>query len=211
MDRFGDIWIRHWEKIEQNWKASVTDDDLVLVAGDHSWGLKLDDALPDLQFVAALPGTKIMSKGNHDLWWALGKLQKLNLPRTLWVQGNAVQVGDVCVAGTRGWALPGTEFCNTEADQAIYRREVGRLRQALANLPGQGRRLAMMHYPPLLTDLMDTEFTRLFEEFQISQVVYGHLHIGHLARAFEGTHRGVEYRLVSCDVVGFKPVKVVEV
>ena len=209
MDKFGDVWVRHWEKIEANWRRLIGEADLVLVPGDHSWGLKLQDALPDLEFIARLPGHKVLSKGNHDLWWnSLGKLQKLNLPDVYWLQNNSHRFDGICIAGTRGWALPGTEFCKTEEDHTIYEREVARLKLSLESLPKEGRRVGMLHYPPLLKDIRDTGFTELFEAFGVDRVVYGHLHLGHLARAFEGVHNGVTYTLVSCDVMNFVPVEI---
>src|SRR5205823_4273719 len=121
MDRFGDIWIRHWEKIERNWRDRVGTDDLVLVAGDHSWGLKLEDALPDLKFIASLPGRKVLSKGNHDLWWnSMAKLRRLALEGVYWLQNNVHSFGSVSIGGTRGWSLPDTEFSRSEEDVHIY-------------------------------------------------------------------------------------------
>ena len=155
--------------------------------------------------MARLPGHKVLSKGNHDLWWSsLSKLQKLNLPDVYWLQNNSHRFDGVCIAGTRGWALPGTEFCRTEEDHTIYKREVERLKLSLESLPKEGRRIGMLHYPPLLKDIRDTGFTELFEAFGVDRVVYGHLHLGHLARAFEGVHNGVTYHLVSCDVMGLR-------
>ncbi|HEY4002286.1 MAG TPA: metallophosphoesterase [Candidatus Xenobia bacterium] len=212
MDRYGSMWVRHWEKIEARWRERVRPDDVVLVAGDHSWGLKMPQVLPDLEFIARLPGTKVMGKGNHDMWWhGNGKLQKLGLPDVFWVQASTFSRGGLHVAGSRGWSLPGTEFCQTEEDQAVFARELERMKRALEMLPTDGWRMAMTHYPPLLSDLRDTPMSRLFQDFNIRQVVYGHLHVGHLARAFQGTHAGVEYRMVSCDVNGFEPVEMVEV
>ncbi|MHB2017095.1 MAG: metallophosphoesterase, partial [Candidatus Xenobia bacterium] len=139
---------------------------------------------------------------------SLAKLQRLNLNRVFWLQNNFHRFDGLAIGGTRGWALPGTEFCKTPEDQTIYEREVARLKLSLESLPKEARRVGMLHYPPLLKDIRDTGFTRLFEQFEVDRVVYGHLHLGHLARAFEGVHNGVTYRLVSCDVIDFAPAEI---
>ena len=46
MNIFGPVWDGYLEKIEESWKEKgVTDDDIVLIAGDLSWAMKLNDAI----------------------------------------------------------------------------------------------------------------------------------------------------------------------
>lgn len=210
MDVFGDHWRDHPARIRDAWSARVAPDDVVLVAGDISWGLRLDEALPDLEFVASLPGRKYLIKGNHDPWWSSRSKVERVLPAGLrLVQSDAHDLGDgVAVTGTRGWTLPGTPGYDPERDERIFRRELGRLRRGLEALDALSprRRLVMLHYPPIWPGVLDNDVTRLLRSFLVDECVFGHLHGDDLALAFEGTLDGVRYRLVSCDHVDFTPV-----
>lgn len=212
MDRFGDHWLRHWEKVEASWRELVTEDDLVLLPGDHSWAMRLEEADEDLGFISALPGTKVLTRGNHDYWWqSLGKMRRRH-PGLHFLQNDALLVGNVGICGTRGWDLPGRDGRFEDAhDEKIFSREVQRLQlsaQALA--PDARLRVAMIHYPPLARRNLDTGFTRVLEQAGVHYCVYGHLHLGHNHDPFEGQHRGVDYRLVACDYLGFKPLLLTE-
>ena len=111
MDRFGPQWVDHAAKIERAWREVVGSGDLVIVPGDISWAMHLDGARPDLDFLARLPGTKILGKGNHDYWWASITKLRGALPAGMHaLQGDAVRVGDVVVGGTRLWDIPGASF-----------------------------------------------------------------------------------------------------
>ena len=104
MDIFGENWIEHEEKIIRNWCLSVSDDDLVLIPGDISWAIRLNDALKDLEIIDNLPGKKVLIRGNHDYWWATkNKLKKLNF-KSLEFLVNDVFINDkVIVCGVRAW------------------------------------------------------------------------------------------------------------
>ena len=211
MDRFGEHWYKHHEKVAENWRGMVTEDDVVLIPGDHSWALHLEDAREDLAWIAALPGKKIMGKGNHDLWWhSPSKLRALALPGMHWLQNTALIIDNVGIGGSRGWALPGLE--PTPQDEKIYLREQERLRLSFQDLRKQARGqslkaiLCMLHYPPLLCrEPRDSEFTRMLEEAGVTLCVYGHMHLSHGNRVFRGTHNGVAYEVVSCDFTRFAP------
>ncbi len=104
MDRFGTQWRRHHDTIERFWKEAVAADDLVLVAGDVSWAMRLEDAIPDLDWLGVLPGVKVLVRGNHDYWWASARKVRLVLPPSVHIISNDVFVyGDVAVAGARLW------------------------------------------------------------------------------------------------------------
>lgn len=213
MDIFGAHWRGHWDKIRLDWRSKVADEDLVLVPGDVSWAMKLEDAAQDLAELDELPGRKIIIKGNHDYWWpSLTKLRQA-LPDSVMALFNDCAVFDgFAVCGTRGWVCPSEPL--SAADEKIYRREVGRLETSLkcakAAAP-QKPILAMMHYPPFNERREESGFTRLLEEYGVSCAIYGHLHGPSLRNVFEGDLRGVRYHLVSCDYLDFKLKKLYSV
>ena len=78
MDIFGGNWVGYMEKIKQDWLSKVTDEDLVLIGGDISWAMNIEDAKLDIDSLAHLKGKKIMIKGNHDYWWSgIGKVREM--------------------------------------------------------------------------------------------------------------------------------------
>ena len=149
MSVFGPNWAGHPELFFEQWRETVADEDLVLVPGDISWAMRLEDALLDLQDVAALPGRKVLLRGNHDYWWpAIGKLRAALPPGMFALQNDALQVGGVVIAGTRGWTSPGA-FDFTEQDRKIYDRELERLKlslKAAKKLSGE-KFVVMLHLP----------------------------------------------------------------
>ncbi len=213
MHLFGDHWYRHWEKIESHWRNLISEQDLVLLPGDHSWAMNLDEAQPDLEFIASLPGIKVLSKGNHDYWWSsISKLRK-RFPALHFIQNDALIFEDIGICGTRGWSLPGPHGFEEEHDEKIYRREIERLKMSIKALSPHARvRIAMLHYPPLLNDRTVTDFTRILEEGRIDYCVYGHLHLEkqQTSKRFtpvKGTINNVHYELVSCDYLEFRPLE----
>jgi uncharacterized protein len=169
MDRFGPQWVGHIPRMAAAWDASVSAEDLVLVPGDISWARDLAAARPDLEWLAARPGTKLLIKGNHEHWWPTSrrKLEAALPAGVIAIQGDSVRVGDVAVCGTRLWDVPGVDYHDlilwqgepisperSEEDEAasvkVYQRELGRLDRALAGLdPSAPIRIAMVHYPPV--------------------------------------------------------------
>ncbi|MGI6732909.1 MAG: metallophosphoesterase [Anaerovoracaceae bacterium] len=208
MDIYGGQWVRHAERLEQKWRSLVEEEDVVIVAGDISWAMKRPDATKDLEWVAKLPGKKVMIKGNHDLWWtSVTKLNQLH-ESLFFLQNNCFIVGETAICGSRGWVCPGdTDF--TQQDEKIYKREIGRLRLSLeaAKSAGATQIIGAMHFPPANDKYEDSGFTALFEEYGVKLVVYGHLHgpEAHL-RGIQGMRNGVEYRLVSCDYLKCCPL-----
>lgn len=213
MDKFGAHWANHAEKMAAAWDERVSDDDIVLCPGDLSWAMRLEEAAADLAWIGERPGQlKVLGRGNHDYWW--GGIQKVRaaLPdRMVALQNDAIDLGDVVVAGSRCWAAPGAlDF--TEQDRKIYEREILRLRMSLT--AGQrladGRPLvASIHYPPFTAKGEPTAFAALLEEFQVALCVYGHLHGRRAHRtAVQGDVGGTRYRLIACDYLDFQPVVV---
>jgi len=215
MDVFGPHWENHEARLCEAWLSSVTDKDTVIIPGDISWGMTMEQALPDLQFLDGLPGRKILSKGNHDYWWGtLGKVEVFasehGLTTLSFMKNNAFLVEGCAVCGTRGWLLPSDPEFKT-ADQVIYERELGRLERSLAEgkkLLGEkgGNIIAVLHYPPIMRQQTESGFSTILEKYHVITCIYGHLHgRGHL-KAFEGELNGVNYHLAAGDYISFKPL-----
>lgn len=210
MDVFGAHWDHHMDTIRENWLAMVKPSDTVLIPGDISWAMQLDDARDDLRMIAELPGTKVLLRGNHDYWWSsISRLRAVLPEGMIALQNDSIELGGAAVCGTRGWTFPTVQFPLDEQETKVYRRELIRLQITLEAAGKHGLPvIAMTHYPPLLTDYRDTEFTAIMEQYGVKLCVYGHLHGIGIRSGFTGMHNGVEYRLVSCDSIDFSPVKV---
>lgn len=211
MDRFGTHWENHADRIKLACEEVITDDDLFLIPGDHSWALRLDEAEDDIRFIESLPGKKVLCRGNHDYWWqGIGKVRE-KFPGLTFLQNDAVHFGDeVSCCGTRGWSLPSWTGYQAEKDEKYLMREVQRLKLSLDQLnPDAKLKIALIHYPPLYSNDLDTPFSKLLAEAGVDLCVYGHVHLsanGRLdASVLNGRHRKVLYQLVSCDTLGFKP------
>ena len=208
MDVFGEHWTNHVERIFADWREKVAPEDTVLIPGDVSWAMRLEDALPDLRAIGEMPGRKLIVKGNHDLWWS--SLQKVRavLPEGMEViQHTAVDVGEAVICGTRGWIFPTEDEPLSEEDQHVFSRELIRLELALqaAVKLAAGRKpiVVMLHYPPLFEQQRDTAFTRLISRYPVHTVVYGHLHGQAIHAGFNGVREGVRYQLTSSDSLRF--------
>jgi predicted phosphohydrolase len=178
MDVFGGNWQGHPQIIFERWQESIQKDDLVLIPGDISWAMNLDEALEDLKDVAALPGKKVLLRGNHDYWWsAIGKLRQ-SLPKDMYaLQNDALVFDDVVIAGARGWNCPGS-YDFSEQDLKIYQREVSRLKLSLeaARAYPDKKLIVMMHFPPTNPKLEPSGFTELLLKAKPSALVFGHIH-----------------------------------
>ncbi|MDD5922671.1 MAG: metallophosphoesterase [Eubacteriales bacterium] len=211
MDVFGPEWKNHAERVRESWLNTVGEQDTVLIPGDISWGLKADEAAMDLAWVHSLPGEKILSKGNHDLWWT--SAHKLNglYGDMHFLQNTAFPIGDgIFAAGTRGWTCPGSEGF-TEHDEKIYHREVLRLRMSLDDAVKQGAEeiIAMLHYPPTNEAGQGSDFTKALREYGVKTCVYGHLHgERNFRRGIQGYFNGVDYHLVSLDHLMAMPLRI---
>ncbi|NLC66541.1 MAG: serine/threonine protein phosphatase [Clostridium sp.] len=211
MDVFSSKWKDHHLQIKDNWEKIVSEDDTVLIAGDISWAMNMKEALIDLDFIAKLPGRKILSKGNHDYWW--GSIKKLNslYDNMHFIQNNYFEYKGYAICGTRGWVIPGSSIFKEE-DEKIYKRELIRLRLSLdsAKKDGFDKFIVMIHYPPVNETFKDSDFTDVFEEYGVSKVIYGHLHDKSLNRVMTGMRNNVEYILTSVDYIDFSPVKIMD-
>lgn len=208
MDIFGENWINHEEKIIKNWIDIVNEDDLVIIPGDISWALKLDEAIADLERIDSLPGKKVLLKGNHDYWWSsLSKLNGLKLNSLFFLQNNSFKYREFGIAGTRGWiARDNEEF--TPDDEKIFVRELSRLKLSLDSLREVENKIAIIHYPPFNMDLSPNEFVDVMKEYGVKTCLYGHLHSEGHKFVVEGNIQGINFHCVSCDYVDFVPKKI---
>jgi uncharacterized protein len=212
MDRFGEHWRDHDRKIFEAWERNVAADDLVLIAGDTSWAMRLEDALPDLERIGQMPGLKLLVKGNHDYWWETrSKMSRVLHPSINILQASSIIVNRVAVAATRGWVCPNDSHFEEE-DAKLYEREVGRLRAALGTLRGRESEfdtlIVALHYPPTNNRHQPSGFTELIDEYRADVCVYGHLHGDDIRTALTGLRENTEYQLVSADAAGFAPVQI---
>lgn len=206
MDIFGDNWIDHEEQIITNWKKMVKDEDLVLVPGDISWALRLEEAYYDLKRIHELPGKKAFVKGNHDYWWqSLQKLHELDFDSIEFIQNNSFEFNDFLISGTRGWISKDSDNF-TEEDNKVYKRELLRLRMSLSNIMNNDKkRIVMLHYPPFNNDLSPNEFVTIMKEFHVDKCIYGHLHSEGHKLVVEGNIQGIEFHCVASDYINFSP------
>lgn len=214
MDIFGATWENYLDIIKQDWNNRVSDEDYVLMAGDMSWALKIEEATNDLEFLQSLKGHKIIIRGNHDYWWkSISSLRQM-LPKSIYpLQNDAIKIGNVIVAGTRGWNVPEKNKPFTTEDEKLYKREVLRLELSLEfakklKTEEKDEIIAMIHFPPFNSNFEDSEFTTLFEKYGVKKVIYGHLH-GKSSRTILNTNKnGIEYFLTSCDKLNNKLVQI---
>ncbi|MCI2110696.1 MAG: metallophosphoesterase [Acidaminococcaceae bacterium] len=213
MEVFGENWQGHRAKIIKNWQSTVCPDDTVILCGDTSWSMDLPDAIAkDMQAIMALPGKKIMLKGNHDYWWtSKQKMEDLLEHRIEILHNNFYPVGSTAICGTRGWNLPSLPTF-TEHDKLIYKREGMRLKASLEQAAAAGCSdiIVALHYPPLYAAGETSVFTDLCEQYHVTHCVYGHVHgqAAHYLNMFQGLRNGTDYRLVACDYVNFELYKV---
>lgn len=212
MDIFGPTWEGYLDKIFAEWKEKVGEDDLVLLAGDFSWAMKLEDTAPDFALLENLPGKKIIIRGNHDYWWKSIRAVRAVLPKDFYaIQNDAYKFGSYIICGTRLWNLPDEKKKQSEADEKIYKRELIRLELTLQNAKkiqtGDEEIICMLHYPPYTFKEEDNEVTALLEKYGVSKVVYGHIH-AYCKQNLVFEKNGIKYFLTSCDIVGNSLVEI---
>lgn len=212
MDIFGKAWENYFEIIRQDWLAKVTEDDLVLLPGDFSWAMRMDEALADFAQVADLPGTKVILRGNHDYWWNTISQVRSSIPKGFFaLQNDCLRFGDVLVCGTRGWVCPDGNNLSDE-DKKIFLRETERLKLSLAEMRKQrtpsDKVVAIFHYPPFNGRYEDSEFTKQLIENDVRIAVYGHLHGKDCRASLYMKRFGIEFYLTSCDLVSNKLVEI---
>lgn len=230
MDIFGEKWVHHEEKIAKHWKEVVSDDDLVLIAGDISWAMRLEEAVIDLEWIDQLPGTKVILKGNHDYWWTSKKKMDQVMPKSIHaIQNNAFHWKGIAIAGTRLWdtieysfgSMIQNENVKKEKEEAnleerdleeqekIFKRELERLEISLKSInPETKTRIVMTHYPPISADLKPSRVSALLKKYQVSACVFGHVHDMKQNVPIFGEKEGIHYFFTCCDYLNFTPLKI---
>lgn len=204
MDIFGG-WSDYIERLKNNWQRLVNKDDTVVINGDISWGMSLNESFRDFEFLNSLNGNKIIIKGNHDFWWStkakIDLFFKENGFDTLKILHNdAYRVGDFAVAGSRGW------FFDAESDGKVMARECARIERSILAAKNLGGEIVVfLHYPPVSQSKDCEQIVEVLVNHGIKRCYYGHLHGTAAKYAFNGEKYGVDFRLVSADYLGFCP------
>ena len=216
MEKFGHRWDSYMQRIETNWRRLVTDSDTVVIPGDISWALSLDEATSDLKFIDSLPGKKILGKGNHDFWWMTMKkheahFEKHGISTISFLFNNAHQTDDFIIAGTRGWFLDEkiqNAVGDADFDKLVAREEL-RLRASLkcARELSEGcdkEIIVFTHFPPVFGDFVAEGQIAILKEYGIRRVYYGHIH-GNYSLPPSFCHDGINFSIVSADYLNFTP------
>lgn len=216
MNIFGDNWENHAEKIEENWIEKVKTEDTVIIPGDFSWAMYLNDTKLDFEYIDSLPGTKIILRGNHDYWWTtLKKMNQFvetnNFRNIKFLYNNSYLVEDKIIVGSRGWNI-----LDVEENSKMIKRENARLELSIKyGIQEYGKDkeiIAFMHYPPTNRNEIirgnKTDFINTFEKYGINRCYYGHLHGVSHKDAIEGKVGNIEYHLISSDYLKFDLLKI---
>ncbi len=215
MDIFGRNWENHAEKLRENWLSAVSDGDTVVIPGDISWAMGLDNVEADLRFIDGLPGRKLIGKGNHDYWWdTVTKMNRFceekGFSTISFLFNNAYLVDDKIICGTRGWI---DEIGVKKDDERIIKREAQRLEMSLA----EGERLkeenpeaellVFLHYPPIFGSFMNDDIMNVLYRHNVERVFYGHLH-GVSKSQLDEEFYGMSLTLVASDYLSFCPMRI---
>ncbi len=198
-------WADYVSRLEANWRAVVSEEDTVVLPGDISWALKLEETQADFAFLHSLPGKKLIGKGNHDLWWSTVTKMKRFLSNNGFTSidflfNNAFPVGGMAVCGTRGW------FFDDLPDKKVLLREVGRLNASISAAEAlELEPVVFLHYPPIYADSVCEEIFSVLKERGIRRCYYGHIHGAGAYNAVKGPVDGIEFHLISCDHLEFCP------
>lgn len=214
MDVFGATWENYLDLIKQDWNSKVGKDDIVLMPGDLSWALKLEEAKNDLEYLSSLKGKKIIIKGNHDYWWQSISNLRNELPKSIYpIQNDAIKIDNFIIAGTRGWVVPEKNKTLALEDKVIYDRELIRLDLSLKHALSLKKNpedviIVMLHFPPFNSSMENSDFTNLIEKYNVNTVVYGHLHGNNCRSVLKKQINGIDYFLTSCDKLNNKLIQI---
>ncbi len=212
MDIFGEIWKDHTEKIKAGF-SQLTDEDTVVLCGDSSWGISLEESLRDFQLLDSLPGQKILLKGNHDYWWETAAkmnafFEKHRLTKLRLLHNNCSFYGPYALCGTRGW-FRDEETADNAHNKKVLNREVMRLETSFKAAAGRPI-LCFLHYPPMYQGYTCPEILEMLQKYSVEACYYGHLHGPSHRKAIEGMHGGIDFSLVSADYLRFQLKKICE-
>ena len=209
MDIFGGNWVGYMDKLKEGLSV-ITPEDTTVLLGDLTWALDLEGAKPDFEWINAIPGRKIILKGNHDYWWSTAsKFYKFCEANGFFDQfilnNNHYEYDGWAICGTRGWFFE--EERSGEHDEKVFKRELIRLETSLKSA-GEMPKMVFLHYPPRYKGYQCDEILELLKKYEVRRCFYGHLHGPSHRLAMEGLWDGTEFRLVSADFLDFKPFKV---
>ena len=209
MDKFGGAWTGYVEKLRAGLSV-IGPEDTTILLGDLSWALDIDGAREDFAFINAIPGRKIILKGNHDYWWTTAtKFYKFceaqGFTDMFILNNNAYEYEDIAICGTRGWFFEEDAALGSHNDK-IFKRELIRLETSL-KAAGEGEKYCFLHYPPRYRGYECPEILALLKTYGVTRCCYGHLHADSHKLAIEGLYDGVEFRLCAADFVGFAPIR----
>lgn len=210
MDVFGGGWQGYVEKLKRGFE-SVQPEDTVVLCGDLSWGMSLEEAREDFAFLDQLPGRKLLLKGNHDYWWntasKMNRFFRENGFTTFeLLHNNCGFYGDIALCGTRGWFY---ELDEEGHGSKVFNRELIRLEASL-KAAGEKEKYCFLHYPPLYHGYRCQEIVDLLEQYQVTHCYYGHLHGGSHRLALHGLQGRVDYHLVAADYLDFQPLRILD-
>ena len=232
MDVFGDHWMNHPEKIQKACEKYIQQEDLFLIAGDHSWALHFEDAMVDMRWIAKLPGTKVLIKGNHDLWAnSITKIRNA-LPKNMhFLQNDSIYTHECSVAGARMWENGSIDFSDwvifrespkanvatvvqseekKKNDEKIFYKELERLKLSLNAMNKEAKyKICMLHYPPTGPSHQDTPITKLMDDHAIDLCIYGHLHNLKKDAPVNFTKNTTRYACTSCDLLDYQPLQLI--
>ena len=208
MDVFGGAWSGYVEKLREG-LSLLTGRDTLVLCGDISWGMSLEQAERDFAFLEACPGRKLILKGNHDYWWnTASKMERFWAERGFHslhvLHNNCYEYGPYALCGPRGWFYEEDEGGHNDK---VFRRELIRLEASL-KAAGERKKLCFLHYPPRYHGYLCAEIIALLEQYGVEQCFYGHLHGGSHRLAIEGRSGGVDYHLVAADYLQFRPYRI---
>ena len=215
MDIYGDLWTNYMDKIKENWNKTVSPNDVVIVGGDISWAMYLNECYDDFNFINNLNGKKIISKGNHDYWWeSVTKLNKYitenEFDTMTFLNNSSYMYNGVAICATRGW--PDKSYGNFNAEnEKIYNRELNRLELSLKSCINNNpeKIIAVLHYPPITKEhTVNQDYMDILNRYNVDVCLYGHLHSNALRYAFEGKADNIYFKLTSADFLEFTPFKV---
>lgn len=200
-------WDDYVLRLEKKWQNLVNENDTVIINGDVSWGMSLEESKKDFEFLNGLNGTKILMKGNHDYWWNTARKMESFFAENGFdalkiLHNNAYRAGDISIAGTRGW------FFDAEKDNAdkVMSRECARLQRSIdAARELGGETVVFLHYPPVSISRDCEPILSVLTDNGIKRCYYGHLHGGAARLGVNGEKYGISFRLVSADFLGFCP------
>ncbi|WP_074349414.1 metallophosphoesterase [Proteiniborus sp. DW1] len=211
MDIFGNNWVSHQDKIFNNWRNIVSEDDIVLIAGDISWALRLSEAYADLMKIEKLPGNKVITRGNHDYWWSTkSKLEGLGFKTIHFLHNDSFLYNSIVICGARGWASKDSDEFDSQ-DEKIFSREINRLDLSLSSIKDDSfEKIVMLHYPPFNTENKSpNEFVDIMKKYNVTKCVYGHLHGEGHKLVVEGNIEGIDFHCIACDYINFTPKEII--